>query len=475
MKMISEHTGTRYIAAIAAAVVALGANVIAYWLEDGVNARVDATGGQYTVLSEGTKQALGGLSKGVYIYYVGGQDQDMTSGLLNSYGSASENIYVEAVGADSEEASAIGAPQRSVVVSDTDILSGAQNKRTAVLSYEDLYTDSGRTGISPDVVYFRGEQRITSAIEYVAQEKAGRVVFLSGQDESKPCEALLSDIEKMYYGAGFITADAPLDAEHNVLAIISPRKDLSDAGYRNIRAFLQAGGHAVFFLSNMTVDKETGEAVYPEDGLDKFRSLLSEYGINVGTGVIIGGNPAQTYKSPVNIMPSVTEQGASKMYISGQPLRPVLSYAGDIQLSQAQGAETVPLLETDSSCTTVTASEPLSLDNASGGTGVYIAGAIAQKGETSVAAFTSSSFITSGSDYAYKGNSDMFLSTLKFLGSGQGAAFIPAKKLYDEADPAYRLNIGSETKSLLMVAAAGVPAMAVFLAGLSRWAKRRKL
>ncbi|MGE5494953.1 MAG: Gldg family protein [Burkholderiales bacterium] len=468
-------TGKRYIAAIAAAALALGAYILAYWLEDGYNLRLDATREQYTVLSEGTKQALGGLQKKVYVYYVEGEERDLTYALLKSYASASENLSVGTVGADSKEAAALGAAQRSVIVSDTDIMSASQSKRTAVLSASDLYQDSGRTGISPGVKYFRGEQRITSAIKYVAQEKAGRVVFLSGQGESKPCDRLIADIEDMYYGAGFITAEAPLDPASNILAVIGPKEDVSDAGYRNIKAFLDSGGRAVFFMDSMSADEETGETEYLGDRLNNFKALISGYGISIGSNVIIGGNPAQTYKSPVNVMPAVTEEGAEALYISGKPLRPVLSYAGVIELSQAEGVQTVPLLSTDISCRAVNAREPLNLGGESGTAGSFIAGALAKKDETSIVVFSSSSFITSSADYSYKGNSDLFLNTIKFLGSSQGPVYIPAKKLYDEADAAYRLSLNQDMKPLLMAAAAGVPALAVFLCGLSRWAKRRRL
>jgi hypothetical protein len=466
-------TGKRYIAAIAAAALALGAYILAYWLEDGYNLRLDATREQYTVLSEGTKQALSGLQKKVFVYYVEGEERDLTYTLLKSYASASENLSVETVSAGSSEAAALGAAQRSVIVSDTDIMTASQSKRTAVLSVSDLYQDSRRTGISPGVRYFRGEQRITSAVKYVAQEKAGRVVFLSGQGENKPCDRLIADIEDMYYGAGFITAEAPLDPASNILAVIGPKEDISDAGYRNIKAFLDSGGHAVFFMDSMSV--ETGESEYIGDRLRNFKALIAGYGISIGSDVIIGGNPAQTYKSPVNVMPTVTEEGAEALCISGKPLRPVLSYAGVIELSQAEGAQTVPLLSTDISCRAVNAREPLNLDGESGTAGSFIAGALAKKDETSIVVFSSSSFITSSADYSYKGNSDLFLSTIKFLGSSQGPVYIPAKKLYDEADAAYRLSLNQDMKPLLMAAAAGVPAMAVFLGGLSRWAKRRRL
>lgn len=473
---ITDYPGKRYIAAVAAAVIALGVNVLAYWLEDGYNLRVDATREQYTVLSAGTSEVLSSLNKSVYIYYVEGQQrQDMTYMLIKSYGSASGSVHIEAVDPGSSEAAALGAPSRSVVVSDTDMFSSAAKARTAVLSYGDMYPAASGTGVSPGVRYFRGEQKITSAIEYVAQEKAGRVVFLSGQDEEKPCGTLLDDIEGLYYGAGFVSADAPLDPETSILAVISPKEDISETGYRNIKAFLEAGGRAVFFIDNLSVD-ENGEKQYPKDGLNNFKALLAAYGIGVEDDVILGGNPAETYKSPVNIMPSVTEEGESKLYMSGEPLRPVLSYAGAISITPEQGVNTVPLLETGPSCHTVPAQGSLSPESASGASGAFIAGALAQRDKTFVAAFSSSSFITSETDYAYKGNSDLFLNTLKFLGNRQGTAPIPAKKLYDESDPAYRLTIDSEGfKGLLMTAAAGAPAMAAFIIGLRRWAKRRRL
>jgi ABC-type uncharacterized transport system involved in gliding motility auxiliary subunit len=280
----------------------------------------------------------------------------------------------------------------------------------------------------------------------------------------------------MYYGAGFITAGAPLDPKYNILAILSPMEDINDAGYENIKAFLKAGGHALFSLGSISVDESAGKAESPKDGLEKFRLLLADYGISVGNDIIVGGDPSKTYKSPANIMPEVTEEGAGALCIAGEPLRPVLSYASPIEITGAADTDVVPLLETDASCRTAAAQYPVKLEDNTGAGKAFVAGAIAQSGKTSVAALTSSSFVTSEGYYDYKGNSDLFLGTLKFLGSRQAAASIPSKTVYDSGDPAYRLSAGSDTeKATLMTAAAGIPALTALILGVMQWVKRRKL
>jgi ABC-2 type transport system permease protein len=429
---------------IIAAVLAV--NIFADVLAGEGNLSIDVTKEQYSVLSGTTISILGGLDKDVYLYYAGkSQQQDIiTTQLLKSYSSASKRIHYRLIDKNNmqviDDFKDEDIRDRSVIVSDTDVFSGNPPVKYATLSYDDLYSDLGLNHGSPgggETIVYSGEQRITSAIQYIEGGSEARVVFLTGQEEEKPCSPLLADITELFYKSDFQSEEVALDPSSDTLVIISPKKDISDAGLTNIENFLDSGGHALFFISSMSVDETTGETSIP-GVLDNFRSLLNGYGISVNSDLVLGGNPSRTYKSPANIIPSVeTEEGLP----FETSLRPVLDYASSITLTDAQGAAVKPVLVTDGSCYAKAISRQTSgLDKAPGdSTGPFIVGAAVKKGSASIAVFTTSSFMVSEEDYSYQGNSMLFMETLSYLSSKPGGISIGSKVVYSLRDPSYSL------------------------------------
>lgn len=459
--------------------------IIADVLAGSNNLGLDITHEQYSVLTGTTKSIVSGLDKDIYLYYVGRFEQQdmMTTQLLKNYASASKRIHYRLIDTI-ENAGALeriqnkNIKQHSVIVSDADLFKGGIPVKYAVLAYEDLYSDLGqyRNAGPGDTIVFSGEQRITSAIEYTAGKAEDRAVFLTGQDEGKPCNSLLSDTAGLFYSAEFLSEYSDLDPSSDTLIVVSPRKDITGTGYANIKKFLDSGGHAIFFIDSLSVDEITGETAYPEE-LKNFKALLAQYGLSVNSDVVLGGNPLWTYKSPANIIPSVYPDAARQFAINDS-LKPVLNYASSITLSQVSGVTSMPLLVTDGSCyARATDGQPGGLGKAPGDrTGSFIVGAALNKDKTSIAVFTTSSFIISDEDYAYQGNSRLFLRTLSFLSDDLSGISINPKLVYSFRDPSSRLiNVPGIIRLLLIIVVVIALPMIPVTAAVLRRIRRRNL
>lgn len=469
---------------IIAAAFVIALNIVASIADSNFNLSADLTKEQYSVLTGSSIKIIGSLDRNIYIYYISETNQQdiTTTQLLKSYSASSKKVHYTVIDPRyySQALSVFnGISDKSVLVSDTDILSGAQPGRYTVLTPDDLYSGSAPNpkgmGIS-DRVVFKGEQKITSSIEYIEGGTLERAVFLTGHDEGKPCGPLLSDLSGLFYKTDFQSADSPLNPSSDTLIVVSPREDLSDSDYSNIKDFLDSGGHAMFFMNSVNVDESTGEAEYPGE-LKNFEALIAQYGLSVSQDVILGGDPSKTYRFPANVIPTVSPEGASKIDIDPN-IRPVMEYLSPINISYTQGISETPLLETDSSCYSKPVDNGISGLNkdASDGFGPFTVGAIAQKGDSSLVLFTSSSFVVSEDDYSYQSNSRLFINTLSFLGHRMGSISIPPKTVYSFRDPSYRLiNVSGVIKAFLILIIVCVFPLIPLLLGMSRRARRRKI
>jgi ABC-2 type transport system permease protein len=475
----------RYIIAIALVIVAvLAANIFANIFAGIINLGLDVTKEQYSALTDTTKTMLAGLNKEVYIYYVGRFEQQdlMTTQLLKSYTLASGKVHYGVLDPINnaqilENIKDNDIKQRSVIISDTNLFSGIQPAKYAVFSYKELFSDFGQqrnNGGPADTMVFSGEQRVTSAIEYIAGGMEDRAVFLTGQDEKKPCSSLISDVTGLFYKSDFQAEVNTLDPSSDTLIVVSPMDDISDTGYANMKEFLDAGGRALFFIDTIRVDENTGETEYPGQ-LKNFKSLLSQYGLSVNSDVVLGGDPSRTYKSPANIIPTIPPEAAPDFPMDNN-IRPVLDYASSITLTDAAGVSSKPLLVTDNSCYAKPVNGPIgSFDKAPDSKmGPFTVGAAVHKDGTSIAVYTTSSFIVSEEDYAYHGNSKLFLNTLSFLNNKPGGASINSKTVYSFRDSSYRLiNVPGILRVFLIIVTVCILPVVPIIVGISRRVKRK--
>jgi ABC-type uncharacterized transport system involved in gliding motility auxiliary subunit len=489
--MKKERCGSRrrrhafYAAAFVAAatMLTLAANAGSAALHEGHGLRIDISKEQYTVLTDETKNILAGLNREVYLYYTGRTDLDdlRVTQLLKSYAAASPRVFYHLVDPSIHpgftqlyDPQQTGIDRGSIIVSDSDGLSGAAPGRFEVLPKEDLYyssapyyDDNGR--LVSDYKYFRAEQKVTSAINYIITDQNLSAVFLGG--EKLPTETLVSDLSGLFYQTRTSDlTDKSLNPLSDTLVVISPQADFSEDALEKINAFLEQGGKAIFFIDS--VSEENTES------FSRLDALLSGFGLLVQRNVIVGADPAHTYMSRMSLVPSLSQDSPVTQPLIDSGLKPVLSNAGAITVSYIDGVETAVLLQTDASSYAKAAEK--AFDSCSKQpddiTGPFVIGVLAKKGNAQIALFSTSSLVSTEAGYGIPGNRRLLLNTFSYMNGRQESGIIPMRTVYSASDNAYKLDIASEFEKVFYIGLTAVAMpLIVLIIGISKWYRRRHM
>ena len=265
----------------------IGANFLFGALEKKNGWRVDFSFNGITTQSETTLQILEQLPHPVHIYalFPRGQEDGPLMELLDRYAAASPLVTWEQTDitlnpglltrfqTDTSE---------MAVSNDSLIVSCEATGRFKVLSPGDFVSLSldYETGTFTSAGYTY-ESRITSAINYVTRQEIPRIQVLQGHNELNESEiAVLTELlEGNNFEVAFLNlADqsAQLDPA-DMLAVLSPLRDITDAEMEKITAFAQQGGSFLF----------TCDYTDPIADMPNYQSLLRSYGFLPKDGLVI--------------------------------------------------------------------------------------------------------------------------------------------------------------------------------------------
>ena len=468
----------------AAAMLTLAANAGSIILNNSLKWRADISKEQYTALTVESKDILSRLNKDIYLYYTGSDELDdlRVTTLLKNYAASSKRVHYSLVDPsvhsgfmqlfDPEQ---MGIEKGCVIVSDSDSVKGAVPGRYKVLSKSDLYSSSEPYyndvgALVSDYRYFSAERMITSAIDYIVTDKNMTIVFLDGQREQPPCNGLLSDLGKQYYTVRTSDLkDMPLNSKSDTLVVISPQTDLDDPTDSAIHAFLAQGGKAVFLMDML----QSGLGALAKT---RFETLFEGLGLTAQRNVVVGEDPSFTYMSRMNLTPQLNADFPITAPIRQEKQTPVLSYAGAIGVLDVPGVRISELLKTDETSYAKQSLSELANSSKQAGdeTGPFVIGVLAQKDNTAVVLYGSSSFVSSDDSYGISGNRELFLNTISYLNGRQENGLIPMRTIYSASDRTYQLNIPSKIEKgfYIGLTAVAVP-LAVLLVGVSMWLRRR--
>ncbi|MEW5816221.1 MAG: GldG family protein [Spirochaetota bacterium] len=257
--------------------------VILNLLIQSIPAELDITKNKLYSLSDQTKKVVNKLSEDVNIYglYKVGQENEEVAVVLKKYTTLSKHIKLDYIDPDKNptfinkyDKDKKGIREGSLIVE--------SGKNFKVISPYDLYDISyGQTG-NPQLMGFTVEQRLTSALLYVSSGYSPRIYELTGHQEYSFADFSLSDtLQKENYeieSINLITSPkVPDDAA--ILAVISPKFDITAAEEDKIIDYLENGGRALFLFDLVSFDP-----------MPVFSNLLKSYGVGIETGVVMEGD-----------------------------------------------------------------------------------------------------------------------------------------------------------------------------------------
>ena len=279
----------------------------------------------YSVTSN-TKVVLSALEEDVTIYWIVQADQEdqIIENLLGKYESLSDHITVEKRNPDvyptfAEQYTSETVQNNSLVVECGD--------RSRYIAYDDIYLQEADLYSYTYNTSFDGEGAITSAIDYVVTEDLPKLYLLEGHGEAELPATFSDQIEKAnidLQSLSLLTVDeVPEDAD--CVMIYAPSSDLSQEEAEMLSDYTKNGGKLLVAAGPV------------EDGtLENLESLLSEYGVETASGIVVEGDRTAYTGYPYILLPElvsndITDPLIEENYYPNMPISQglILDDAGD--------------------------------------------------------------------------------------------------------------------------------------------------
>lgn len=267
--------------------------------------RVDYSFNALTTQSETTLEVLEQLAYPVHIYALfekGNEDAPLME-LLDRYAAASDMVTWEQTDVSLNPGILTrfrGATSDQTVSNDSLIISCEETGRFRILSPADFVSLSlnYEEGVY-EIAGLTYESKITSAIAYVTQDTIPRVLVLQGHNELDEdgtaafAELLEANYFEVIYGSINTLDPQPGD----LLALLSPTRDLSDAEMARITEFTAQGGSILF----------TCDYTDPVDSMPNYQALLRSYGFLPKAGIVVASSqePDSYYDSRIYLIPTM--------------------------------------------------------------------------------------------------------------------------------------------------------------------------
>lgn len=414
--------------------------------------------GLYT-LSDQTKKLVKGLNEDVTIYLVaqqGNESKGLTE-ILDKYKALSDKLDVEKIDPAVSPGFVAEYTQETLIDNSVIVVS---NERSRVVSFGEMYetTINAETG-QQQAQAFRGEDMITSAIDYVTTEKLPKMYLTTGHEE-QAVGSFISEIQRENIQTEYVSIakeGVPKDAD--CLMMVAPSRDLTEAEKEALSAYLKQGGN--FFYISMALKNAT-------PNLD---AVLAEYGIAIDEGYVCEGE-GYYFTYPMCIAPSYgshdivspLEQSQAVLFVSSAQNITVLD-------EKPSNVKVVPLLRTSSGAYIKKLDANTNQKEEGDKTGVMnLAAAVERGGKTQIVVLTTyEMFDSSANSFVSGGNYDFLLNAIGSLCEHDSMVSIRAKQLYSDS-----LAVTSGHAIIwLFVLMIAIP-IACLVTGLVWWVRRRK-
>ena len=293
------------------------------WAADNDLPNFDITESHIFTLSEESKKAIKDINKEITIYTYGYEEDAAFIKFVKQYTTVNPNIKWSVLNNETnmELLNEIGDSYQSTLVI---VVCG--EKRIFVTPESDFSTSDFATGNTIDTT----EEKMTNTILSLAEENQPNIFFTTGHNEFIPAEEGLIQnlgvsLKDEAYNVEVInlgTTDIPDTCD--ILAIVSPASDLSEAEANKVIAYINKG-------KNLFISKDMGKEINAQ--FPNLQKVLDLYGVTIdNSGYIVETSLARAYSSkeqngatPIIFYPdlSSTHEITSDLY-NEQSRNPVL-------------------------------------------------------------------------------------------------------------------------------------------------------
>ena len=329
--------------AIVIAVVIL-LNVAVGMVENNWALSIDVTALNATDFSDDTKKIVSEVEEEVFIYTT---FQDSTNSslrmqvdeVLNKYQAMNGKITFANIDPAKEPARIKQFAGDKSLTEGSLIITNADETRVKVVDRTEYYYNYTSQYTGGTYTFFDIESMTTGALVYVTSEETPRVFYLTGHDEldaASYCTVLTKQLQSQNYDVATLNLTSNADnielVNGDTVVIINPARDLSDAEYEILRAWLPTGGRLLFTLQYDNLSE-----------LPNFEKLLAYYQMSFGDGVIMEDNSASSnwnsdlytlvpnMNAEHQVTASMAESGAYMMMPYARPINAVAMPESGIQ------------------------------------------------------------------------------------------------------------------------------------------------
>ncbi len=462
-----------YVSIMTVIVIALvvAVNLVVGQLPSSVT-QIDASSRQLYTIGEETENLVRGLEQDVTLYYVvtGGNENEYISRMLERYEDLSDHLTVEKV--DPELHPTFTSQYTDEEVSDNSIIVVSGDKSRVVGSSDMLVQELNYYTYSYQVTEFDGEGQVTSAIAYVISDNLPVLYQLTGHDEQSLGSSLTDSIEKNnieIQDLSLLTEESvPEDAA--ALLICSPSRDISEEEAQKILSYLEGGGKVLLFTD------------YSQEEMPNLESLLTNYGLQKGTGIVMEGDSSYYYPQRPDVL--IPEINTDSSVLSGltddvyaliqdaQPVETLEEYRDTLEIENLLTTTDSGYVKEVSEDGMISFQQEEGDDTGTFAVGVSVTEAIDDETESQLIYFSSSTLTADELDqYVSGGNSEILSCILTNLCEMEdNITFnIPAKSLSVEY-----LSYTNQSAAIFKVIVIAVIPAAFLLVGFIIWMKRRK-
>ena len=258
------------------------------WAVDTDLPNIDMTESQMFTLSEESKKAIKDINKEITIYTYGYEEDSPFVKFVKQYCAANSNLKWVVLNSETnlELMTEIGDQYNSTLVV---VVCG--EKRVFVTPEQDFSTVDYVTGNTLDTT----EEKMTNTILSLAEENLPNIYFSSGHNEYVPGKdgkiyIMTSSLADEAYNVetiNLLTQEIPDNCD--ILAIVSPTQDLSEAEANKVIAYINNGKN-LFVSKDMASDEK---AQYPN-----LQKILDLYGVTIeNNGLIVETSATKAYVS----------------------------------------------------------------------------------------------------------------------------------------------------------------------------------